>query len=480
MESYIKNMLHKKGYTVNEEALDIIRECGEWYGNRKINGFHNRMTVQGKPYDLNRLNFAKRCCSDDANLCEVLEINAGNSNKEQGKDGKKNPDEQDAFVNTVLSGSEFNTQYRKQLEKTSAEGTSACYVRLDNAVILSDGKVTKATSGEIRLNYVEADCFIPLTVENDIVTEAAFAGSVMKQGKKETTLVMFTKQKDKYTAETHVFDEHGSEINESEKIVQLGDVKPFAVMRNAEVNNLDNMTGYGLPKIHNAIPMLKALDLCYNVLYGDLDKADKLLIVNDIMCKFDENGDPIKPNEQSEKLFVLIGQDKLPDSKELVTEYNPVIRIEEITKAFELNLSLLSMMFGYGTKKYSFENGQITTATEYIGERQDQMQELNRQRQESIRYIQDICRAVMWFSNTFHGTTYNTEAEILIDFDDSYITDKEAELERVRNDALSFDIPELTIWYLMDAYNLTEEQAAALVAAKQEAAEQDSDGEEED
>ena len=137
------------------------------------------------------------------------------------------------------------------------------------------------------------------------------------------------------------------------------------------------------------------------------------------------------------------------------------------------------MSFGYGTKKYSFENGQITTATEYVGERQDQMQELNRQRQEAIRYIQDICRAVMWFANTFQGKAFNLEQDILVDFDDSYITDKEAELERKRNDALSFDIPELKIWYLMDAYSITEEEARAMVEAKQEE-EQKQDPEAED
>ena len=156
----------------------------------------------------------------------------------------------------------------------------------------------------------------------------------------------------------------------------------------------------------------------------------------------------------------------MQEEKEVIQEYNPVIRIDEITKSFELALSLLSMNFGYGTKKYSFENGQITTATEYIGERQDQMQELNRQRQEAAKYIQDICRAVMWFSNYFHGTGYHTEGEILVDFDDSYVTDRETELERVRNDALQFDIPKLTTWYLMQAYSLTEEEADALVQEK--------------
>lgn len=463
MESFVKSFLETKGYTVNDKAMEVIGTCDNWYSNRMIRDFHERRTIQGVQYKLNQLNFAKRCCSDDANLCEVLEINAGSG-------------EQAEQVNIILSKSEFNTQYRKQLEKTSADGTTACYIRLDHATIYDDNTVK---GGDIKLNYVDADAFIPLTIENDIVTEAAFSGSGLKAGKKQTTIVLFIKNESgNYTAETHVFDDKGNEVTELSVMVTLGDVKPFAVMRNAEVNNLDHMDGYGLPKLWNAIPMLKAIDLCYNVLYGDLDKAEKIILVNELLCDFDDNGNPRLTPEQK-KLFVFTGE-RLPEEKGMMQEYNPVIRIDEVTKSFELALSLLSMSFGYGTKKYSFEGGQITTATEYIGERQDQMQELNRQRQEATRYIQDICRAVMWFSNTYHATAYDLDTDILVDFDDSYITDKEAELERKRNDAISFDIPQLTVWYLMEAYSLTEEEAAALVVQQQENEDNDTDGEETD
>ena len=463
MEGCVKNFLQKKGYTVNDNALAVIKTCDDWYSNRIIEDFHKRKTLNGIPYELSRLNFGKRCCSDDANLCEILEINAGNG-------------EQADFVTNVLTGSEFNTQYRKQLEKTSADGTVACYIRLDNAIFMDNGSVN---GGVIKLNYVEADAFMPLTVENDIVTEAAFSGVSLVKGKKQTTLVLFIiGDNGLYTAETHVFDDKGNELKDLEKLVQLGNIKPFAVMRNAEVNNLDDMEGYGLPKLWDAIPALKVVDLCYNVLFSDLDKAEKIILINELLCEFDENGKPRLTSEQK-KLFVFTGE-RLPEEKGMIQEYNPEIRVEQITKAFELALSLLSMSFGYGTKKYSFENGQITTATEYVGERQDQMQELNRQRQEAIRYIQDICRAVMWYANTFQGKSFNLEQDILVDFDDSYITDKEAELERKRNDALAFDIPELTIWYLMDAYSLNEEEARKMVEAKQEAQEQDTGGEEED
>ena len=65
----------------------------------------------------------------------------------------------------------------------------------------------------------------------------------------------------------------------------------------------------------------------------------------------------------------------------MIKEIVPEIRAGKFRDVIELLLSLLSMMFGYGTRRYTFERGQITTATEYIGQRQDQMQELNRQRQ---------------------------------------------------------------------------------------------------
>lgn len=464
MQNFIESFLLEKGYTINSKAQVVIKACDDWYSNRLIEDFHKRTTVQGTPYELTRLNFAKRCCSDDANLCEVAEINGG-ENKQQHE-----------FLTKILEENRFDVIYRKQIEKVSATGTAACYVRLDNAQIMSNNQVR---GGKISLNYVNADNFIPLTVINDEIVEAAFAGTSLKSGKVQTTLVDFIKDENgNYISETNVFDEYGNRMPELTTIVQLGDIKPFAVLQNAEVNNIDNMEGYGYPKLLSAIGPLKVVDLCFNVLFGDLDKADKLVLVNELLCKFDGQGNPITPNEQVKKTFVMLGGEKLPDQKDLVQEINPIIRIDEITKAFELSLSLLSMMFGYGTKKYTFENGQIKTATEYAGERQDSMQELNKQRAAAVDYISDICRAVLWYSNTFQETNWNVEEEITVDFDDSYVTDRQTEMESKRSDALSFrEIPKLTIWYLMDRYNLSEDEATKVYQEGQADTDADDDTE---
>ena len=440
---------------MNSDALGVIQKCDDWYSNRLIDEFHKRVNLNKKEIELSRMNFAKRCCADDANLCEIISVAP---EKEAAQE----------FINSLLDKNRFDVRYREQLEKTSATGTVGAYIYLQDAeYIKGSADTVTVRGGDIRINYCDADCIIPLTVENKLVTECAFSVTNIAKGKERTTLVIFTKNKVGanffYKADTIVFDESGKKIEAESSSLQLGEVKPFSVMMNAEVNNIENMEGYGLPKIYNSIPLFKAVDLCYNILYGDLDKGQKLVFLNELLAciQKDEDGRPYLTPQQKE-LFILLGDSggKLPDEKTLVQEYNPEIRVDQITKAFELVLSLLSMQFGYGSKKYTFENGQIKTATEYIGTKQDAMQELNKQRKQATDYIEDIIHAAMWFSNQFSGTAYDLNEKLSIEFDDSYVEDKQANLESMRADALSFpEVPILKVWYLMEKYNIPEDEA---------------------
>lgn len=434
---------------MNGDALTVIEICDDWYSNRLIDDFHKRKNLNDKEVELSRMNFAKRCCADDANLCEIISVAPEKESASQ------------EFIDKLLSDNRFDVRYREQLEKTSATGTVGAYIYLKNAEYLKSSDETMSVrGGDIRINYCDADCIIPLTVENKLVTECAFSATNTVKGNEKTTLVIFTLENGRYKADTVIFNELGQKIDAESSSIQLGDVKPFAIMTNAEVNNLDNMDGYGLPKIYNSIPLFKAVDLCYNILYGDLDKGQKLVFINELIAciQTDKNGNPYLTPQQKE-LFVLLGE-KLPQQDSVIKEYNPEIRVEQITKAFELVLSLLSMQFGYGSKKYTFENGKITTATEYIGTKQDAMQELNKQRNQATDYIEDIIHAAMWFSNQFSDTSYNVEEALSIEFDDSYVEDKQAKLEAMRADALSFaEVPILKVWYLMEKYNIPEEDA---------------------
>lgn len=446
--NYATQFLAGLGYSVSTKAQEIIGECRDWYRNAEAEA-HKRVTVNGEPYNLLHMGFGKRVCSDDASLCEVVEINAGGENQTQF----------DA-VNDLLKDNRFPSMYRRQLETCAALGTAACYVRLEGADVLVDGNgQTTLSGGRVRLNYVDANGFFPLTVENDVVQEAAFCGVSMVKGKQQTVLVICTKQDDRYQYRTVVFDENG--MKKTDDTVLLGDVKPFAVMRTADVNNIPDMHGYGLPKLKNAIPVLLALDGAWTVLTGDIDTAEKIVLINELLCGFDENGTPIKPNQQLKRRFVMLGQEKLPDTKSLVEEIVPELRIEPLRNTIELLLSVLSMQFGYGLKKYRFDGGQITTATQYAGERQDQLQELNKQRTEAKVYITDIIRAALWFCNTYQDKSWNIDADVKVEFDDSYITDKESRLLEMRNDIVAgIGGAHVLALYLQEKYNLSDEEAA--------------------
>ena len=104
MRDFIATYLENKGYDVNDKAQGIIKECDDWYANRVIEDFRKRTTVHGTQFEFNRMGFAKRCCADDANLCEVAEVNGG-----------KDVD-QHSFLENILRKNQFLAMYRKQIE----------------------------------------------------------------------------------------------------------------------------------------------------------------------------------------------------------------------------------------------------------------------------------------------------------------------------------------------------------------------------
>ena len=441
----IKKYIEEKGYTIDTDALQKLRAADEWYRGT-ASAWHKREGLQqGSTYTIEQLLFGKRLAADEAAFVELLEINADNTNL-------------DALWE-LLDANRLISEYRKQAEETAALGTTAAYISYEGADELDNGAVSD--NGRLCINYVEALSIIPLSVVRGIITEVAFVGQTTRRGAEFERLIMFTlNENGTYHVETTDFDKQTGEPTE-QTAADLGEVKPFAIMRCAEVNSLAGMDGYGLPKIYTAIPYLKGLDAAYTVLLTDAESAEKITIIDEALTTVDDEGNAYPPSDALKNRFVKL--DALP-SKEggLVVEINPKIRIAECEQAIEFLLSMASLQFGFGAKKYRLEAGQITTATEYIGERQDAMQALNKQREEARQYIAGICDALNWFSATYTGRLlYPEGTELTISFDDSFIEDTATKLERMRNDCLSFGNTAMRIQYLMQQYHIDEETARA-------------------
>lgn len=445
-QTMIAAYLATRGYRTSPRAWEIIRECDDWYRARET-AQHRRTNVNGYAYTVPRVGFARRLAGDDANLCELVEINGGGSNEAQFE-----------RLNELLATNRFQSEYRRQLELVAAEGTAAAYVWLENAQSYTDGTLR---GGRIRIAYVDALGFFPLTVENGDVIEAAFAGEDFRNGESEYTVTICQYKGGVYSYDTVRLDRAGREIPGSRAVYTLGTVKPFAVLRTANVNTFDDMQGYGFPKMYDQIPLLLALDMAFEGLTSDIETSEKLTLINEQLCQFDSTGKPILPNEQMKRRFVLLGE-KLPSESDVIHDISPTIRIEAFRATIELILQLLGQNFGFGTKKYTLDStGQaVVTATQYAGERQDMMQELNRQRQEARLYIGGLTRALLWFDNIYGGARWDIDAPVLVEFDDSYITSKNEQIEQMRTDVLSgIGGAYVRAQYLMARYNLDEKEA---------------------
>jgi len=432
-----KEKLAELGVKISDEAMSNISTCNDWYKGEKT-AFHGRHSLGGIDYDLLRLNFAKRVCADEANLCEIIKIESEKTDLTE-------------FVNDTLKANQFNVMYREQLEAMSATGTVGAYVYLKGASLFDDGTIK---GGDIKVNYCKAENIIPMTIINGDVIECAFIGEGIQDGVAVDQTLIYRLKNGIYEMTMVSLNKKGEAIIAPPE--PLGDVKPFALMRLAEVNNKDYMDGYGYPKLMDAIPYLKGLELAYNVLYGDVDKADKIMLINEMFGEKNKDNEMVLSDEQK-KYFIAVSE-KFPEEKSLIHEYNPSIRVDMMQPTFELLLGLLSQQYGYGNKKYTFEHGTVTTATQYILEKSAEMQSLNKQRFQSIQYIEGISKAMRWFANKYQDKSYDVNVPLNIDFDDSVITDKQAKLDSMRTDIISFEIPKIKIMYLMEKYGWSEDE----------------------
>ena len=117
----------------------------------------------------------------------------------------------------------------------------------------------------------------------------------------------------------------------------------------------------------------------------------------------------------------------------LIHEINMELRAEQHSKAINDDLNYLSLKCGFGTQRYRFDGGNVKTATEVISENSDMYRMLKKHEiilEDSLKQlIQIIIRLGLVLNEPLMQ-----DAEIVIDFDDSIIEDKQSERQQDRTD----------------------------------------------
>lgn len=425
--------------TVDASFYKQIEIWESWYkGN--VKSFHNYKVYNGKN-DIRRrrksLGLAKKVCEDIADLLlnEKVKITLGEKN-----------DTSD-FVNGVLKDNRFLVKGNEYQERKAYTGTVAYVLHVDGAEIDEEGGLS---GGKIKIRYVQAKNIFPISWENGAVTEVAFLFPKTIARKKYAIVQMhrleLADEIEQYVitndvvrcssgAGAEVPPEQWEELGLGDlaREIKTGSDKPqFVIDRLNIVNNADedDTNPMGIAIFANSIDVLEKIDMEYDSYCNEFDLGRKRIFVAPEMLS-DEMGDPVFVEDDT--VFYQLPEDSLEGGKPIV-EVNMAIRADEHSKAINDDLNFLSLKCGFGTERYRFEKGNITTATQVISENSDMFRTVVKHEIVLEEAIRGLIRAIIRLGIQTKTKGLSEDIETEIDFDDSIIEDKAAERQQDRQD----------------------------------------------
>ena len=460
------------GYSISDKYYSRIDEWLNWWRGY-YKPFHRFSYSNGKrkiERDLYTSKMGKKVCEDWASILlnSKTHIKISDEATNLFVQGRRETE-------GILGANSFWTKGNRLVEKAFATGTGAVTIHASGIRLTgSGGDLTVAVSPNASLdfNYLSADYIIPLTVDNDRITEAAFASSITEKGKKYLLLEVHTLDGNGcYIIENHRFLAENEQLAEEElpsnmirRFCTGSPVPWFAIFMPNIENDAEDNNGLGVSIIHGAIDALKAVDLCFNNFCSDFYLGQKKIFMEKSLVEMDDVGNEIAPDDVHQQLFTFIKfpEENQSDGKKFIQEFNPALRVDDNTKGVQSALDYLSFKCGLGNKHYQFNGGTVVTATQYTGDKQDLIQNADKHYAEVERFLLSLVRSVIHIGKNLMGADVADNAEIEIDFDRSVIIDDTAErlqdLQEVRDGLMAK-------WeYRVKWYGETENEAKKIIS----------------
>lgn len=426
--------------TVDSSFYSQIKKWESWY-NGDVQKFHHYYVYNGKnKIRCRRLSLcmAKKLCEDMADLLlnERVKITVGNS--ETTND----------FVQKVLEKNKFLVKGNDYQERKACTGTVAYIVQLKDAQTDEEGNVS---GGDVCINYLQAKNIFPISWENGEIKEAAFLFPKTWERKKYALIQMHRlREKDgvqQYFIENHVVQctsGAGTEIP-SEKwrelkpfagispTIETGSDKPqFVIDRLNIVNNSDedDTNPMGVSIFANSIDTLAKIDMEYDSYANEFSLGRKRIFVAPEMLS-DIDGNPAF--DENDTVFYQLPEESNMGNKPIY-EVDMELRAEQHSKAINDDLNFLSFKCGFGTERYRFDRGSVTTATQVISDNSDMYRSLKKHEIILESVIKDLIKIIIRLGVVLRVPGLSEDVEITVDFDDSIIEDKVSERQQDRQD----------------------------------------------
>ncbi|WP_307894056.1 phage portal protein [Bacillus swezeyi] len=377
-------------------------------------------------------------------------------------------------IGNVFEYNNFSKRFQNDLEYMFALG---------GLVVKAHVEVDRTGQKQIKINFVTADCFIPLAYSNDDITEGVFLNISRKGDKWYTLLEWHTWEGKEYVIQNELF--------ESDKASQLGvkvplktiypDLKEWASIENLRrplftyikpniANNIDLQSPLGISLFANGTDTIKLLDTAFDSYHREFKLGKKRIIVPATAVKVivdPKTGETHRYFDANDEVYQAFNFDSLDAQK--LYDNTVELRVDEHIKAIQSLLDVFAMQIGFSPGIFSFDGQGVKTATEVVSENSKTFQTKNSHETVIEEGIKNLIASICELAKLEKLFAVPEEYDVTIDFDDSIAEDRDANANyylKIMNNGL---MPKYMA--LMRILKVPEDQAKRIIQeAKEEAA----------
>ena len=444
--------------TVDSKFYSLIGVWRSWYDG-DVKDFHSYTVWNGiEELECHRysVNMCKKVCEDWANLLMNERVNIT-------LEGKREQD----FVDAILADNNWWVKANEAQERKAAVGTVA-YVPTVEGMSINPDTSEIVDAGRIRINYVSAGNIYPLTWDNGVIRECAFASTKRVNDTEYTYIQVHRLNGGEYDIENHLYGTEEvplSSVRGFETIppvVHTGSDKPQFVIDRLNIANSDEFNPMGVAVFAYAIDQLKGVDITYDSYVNEFVLGKKRIVVQPEAIK-SVDGRPMF--DKRETIYYVMPEDRGSDGS-ILQQVDMTLRTAEFNTGMQDMLNVLSSKCGFGENHYKFDQTSIATATQVISENSTMFRTIKKHEIILEQAITELCRILLRMGNRYMDAGLDEEVEISIDFDDSIIEDTASTNQDMRLDVSAGIIkPEL---YIMRKYKVSEDEARGMMPKMQD------------
>ena len=450
MNEVVLKYLKKQGYeNVSTSYYKWIDLWESWWRNEV--DFHKYRDDSGQERTMYTLGMAKRMSEDWASIL-FSERDEVTTEASKAKQTELNNEYLDKQLKILKVYKDLPTA----IEKAMATGTAGAILRVKHAKIDKQGGLYADERTKTDIIYVSASQIIPLRVEHGEIIDVAIVSENIVNDKKEYYIeihkLQYKDEKEIYFISNTYLDEHGNEIQKADIAKQYtvnSNVPLFSIMKPAIANpineNYNIINGLGFSVYGTALPQLKACDITYHNFVMDFYLGGKKVFYNKKIVQTktikDSEGReievPIYPDDLTRQQWKTYGNEMQNLQQEpAIKEYNPELRVEEDTAGIQFALNVFAFKGGLGTGYYKFDSGRgnVITATQYVGDRQDLITNANKHRKNVDEFVSGIAKAILLLGRILFKEPVTEDCIIKVTDKDGFMVDTETAKQEFRQD----------------------------------------------